>query len=223
MQRREFITLLGGVTAAWSLTAHAQQPRGLRRVSVLLGIPENDPETNSRLKAFRLGMRDAGWIEGRNVHIEYRYAGTNRDSIKKHVAELLQQAPDVILANSSPVMALLRPATNTIPIVFVVVNDPVGQGFISNLAHPDGNVTGFSFIEPEIVGKWINLLGEVKPDLSRVALMYNPDTAPYYDAYLRSFKAVPQLLRVKVDAAPVRSNADVEEASLSWLATSTRV
>jgi ABC-type uncharacterized transport system substrate-binding protein len=212
MQRREFITLLGGVTAAWSLTAHAQQPRGLRRVSVLLGIPENDPETNSRLKAFRLGMRDAGWIEGRNVHIEYRYAGTNRDSIKKHVAELIQQAPDVILANSSPVMALLRPATNTIPIVFVVVNDPVGQGFISNLAHPDGNVTGFSFIEPEIVGKWINLLGEVKPDLSRVVLMYNPDTAPYYDAYLRSFKAVPQLLRVKVDAAPVRSNADVEEA-----------
>src|SRR5947208_1870614 len=190
MQRRQFITLIGGMVIAWPLLAHGQQPQGLRRVSVLLGVPENDPETNSRLRAFRLGMRDAGWIEGRNVHIEYRY-GTDRDAIKKHVAELIRLAPDVILANSAPVMALLRPATNTIPIVFVVVNNPVGQGFISNLAHPGSNVTGFSFIEPEIVGKWINLLGDVKPDLSRVALMYNPDTAAYYDAYLRSFKALP--------------------------------
>jgi putative ABC transport system substrate-binding protein len=154
-------------------------------------------------------MRDAGWIEGRNVHIEYRY-GTDRDTIKKHVAELIRLAPDVILANSGPVMALLRPATNTIPIVFVVVNNPVGQGFISNLAHPGSNVTGFSFVEPEIVGKCINLLGDVKPDLSRVALMYNPDTAAYYDAYLSSFKALPQQFSVKVDAALVRSAADVE-------------
>jgi putative ABC transport system substrate-binding protein len=107
-------------------------------------------------------------------------------------------------------MALLQPATNRIPIVFVVVNDPVRQGFISNLAHPGGNVTGFSFIEPEIVGKWVNLLVDVKPDLSRVALMYNPDTAPYYDAYLRSFKASSQQLRVEVDAAPVQSAADIE-------------
>ena len=157
-------------------------------------------------------MRDAGWVEGRNVQIEYRYAGTDRNTIKKHVAELIRLAPDVILANSTPVMALLRPATNTIPIVFVVVNNPVGQGFISNLAHPGGNVTGFSFIEPEIVGKWIDLLRDVKPDLSQVALMYNPDTAAYYDAYLRSFKAVPQQLRVEVDEAPVRSAADIEQA-----------
>ena len=209
MRRREFITLLGGAATAWPLALRAQQPERLRRVSVLLGVPENDPETNSRLRAFRLGMRDAGWIEGSNVHIEYRY-GTDRDTIKKHVAELIRLAPDVILANSSPVMALLRPATNTIPIVFVVVNNPVGQGFISNLAHPGSNVTGFSFVEPEIVGKCINLLRDVKPDLSRVALMYNPDTAAYYDAYLSSFKALPQQFSVKVDAALVRSAADVE-------------
>jgi putative tryptophan/tyrosine transport system substrate-binding protein len=190
---------------------HAQQSEQVRRIGVLLGVPENDPETKSRLRAFRLGMRDAGWIEGRNVQIEYRYAGTDRDAIKKHVAELIQLAPDVILANSTPVMALLRPATNTIPIVFVVVNDPVGQGFIPNLAHPGSNVTGFSFIEPEIVGKWIDLL-DVKPDLSRVPLMFNPDTAAYYDAYLRSFKALPQQSRVDVDAVPVRSAADVEQA-----------
>ena len=155
---------------------------------------------------------DAGWVEGRNVQIEYRYAGTDRDTIEKHVAELIRLAPDVIVANSAPVMALLRPATNTIPIVFVVVNDPVGQGFIPNLAHPGSNVTGFSFIEPEIVGKWINLLGDVRPDLSRVALMFNPDTAAYYYAFLRSFKALAQQSRVEVDAAPVRSAADVERA-----------
>jgi len=212
MRRRELITLIGGAVAAWPLALRAQQPERLRRVSVLLGVPQNDPETKSRIRAFRLGMRDAGWVEGRNVQIEYRYAGTDRDTIKKHVAELIRLAPDVILANSTPVMALLRPATNTIPIVFVVVNNPVGQGFISNLAHPGGNVTGFSFIEPEIVGKWIDLLGDVKPDLSRVALMYNPNTAAYYDAYLRSFKALPQQLRVEVGAAPVRSAADVERA-----------
>ena len=208
MRRRDFIALIGAATT-WPFALRAQQSERLRRVSVLLGIPENDPETNSRLRAFRLGMRDAGWIEGRNVHIEYRY-GTDRDTIKKHVAELIRLAPDVILANSSPVMALLRPATDTIPIVFVVVNNPVGQGFISNLAHPGSNVTGFSFVEPEIVGKCINLLGDVKPDLSRVALMYNPDTAAYYDAYLSSFKALPQQFSVKVDAALVRSAADVE-------------
>ena len=208
MRRRDFIALIGAATT-WPFALRAQQSERLRRVSVLLGIPENDPETNSRLRAFRLRMRDAGWIEGRNVHIEYRY-GTDRDTIKKHVAELIRLAPDVILANSGPVMALLRPATNTIPIVFVVVNNPVGQGFISNLAHPGSNVTGFSFVEPEIVGKCINLLGDVKPDLSRVALMYNPDTAAYYDAYLSSFKALPQQFSVKVDAALVRSAADVE-------------
>jgi len=209
MRRRDFITLVGGVVA-WPLALRAQQSERLRRVSVLLGVPENDPETKSRLRAFRLGMRDLGWVEGRNVQIEYRYAGTDRDTIKKHVAELIRLAPDVILANSTPVMALLRPATNTIPIVFVVVNDPVGQGFISNLAHPGGNVTGFSFIEPEIVGKWVNLLVDVKPDLSRVALMFNPDTAAYYEAYLHSFKALPQQSRVEVDAAPVRSAAGIE-------------
>jgi putative ABC transport system substrate-binding protein len=212
MRRRDFTKGIVGSAVVWPLAARAQQPERLRRISVLLGVPENDPETKSRVRAFRLGMRDAGWIEGRNVQIEFRYAGTDRDIIKKHIAELIRLAPDVIVVNSSPIMALLLPATNTIPIVFVVVNYPVGQGFIPNLAHPGGNVTGFSFIEPEIVGKWINLLGDVKPDLSRVALMYNPDTAAYYDAYLRAFKALPLQLRVEVNAAPVRSTAEIERA-----------
>ncbi len=210
--RREFITLLGGAAAAWPLGASAQQPERMRRVSVLFGLVEKDPEATARIKAFRLGMRDLGWIEGRNVQLEIRFAGSNPETIKKHVTEVIRLAPDVILANTSPVMAALRPATSTIPIVFVVVNDPVGQGFISSLAHPGGNITGFSFIEFEIIGKWINLLHDIKPNLSRVALMFNPRTAPYYDGYLRSFKALPQRISVEVDAVYVRSVADVELA-----------
>ena len=115
------------------------------------------------------------------------------------------------MANSTPVMAALRPATNTVPIIFVLVNDPVGQGFVSNLKRPGSNVTGFSFIDPEIVGKWINLLSDVKPDLLRLALMFNPDTAAYYDSYLRSFRALPQQSKVEVYAAHVRSEAEIEQ------------
>jgi putative ABC transport system substrate-binding protein len=217
MQRREFITLVGGAATTWPpLAARAQQPDRMRRVSVLFGLAEKDPEAISRVKAFRLGMRDLGWIEGRNVQIEYRFAWTNLESIKesinKHVAEVVRLAPDVIVANSTAVMAALQPATSTIPIVFVVVNDPVSQGFVSNLAHPGGNITGFSFIEPEMVGKWVDLLGDVKPNLSRVALMFNPDSVPYFDVYLRSFKALPQQTSVEVEAVHVRSVADVELA-----------
>jgi putative ABC transport system substrate-binding protein len=157
-------------------------------------------------------MRDLGWINGRNVQIEIRFAGSNPDLIKEHVAQVVRLAPDVIVANSIPVMSALHPATSTIPIVFAVVANPVGQGFISNLAHPGGNITGFSFIEPEIIGKWINLLSDVKPDLSRVALMFNPDTAPYYGAYLQSFKTLPQRNSVEIEAVHVRSTTEIEMA-----------
>ena len=212
MRRREFISLLSGTVVAWPLVARAQQLERMRRVSVLLGLTEKDPEQNARLKAFRLGMRDLGWIEGRNVQFEYRFAGADLALINQHVAELIRLVPDVIVANSSPVLGALRTATSTIPIVFVIVNDPVGQGFISNLTQPGGNITGFSFIEREIVGKWINLLSDVKPNLSRVALMFNPDTAPYYDLYLRSFKALPQHSSVAVDPVHVRSVAEIDSA-----------
>jgi len=210
MRRRDFVTLLGGTVAAWPLAVQAQKLAQTQRVSVLLGLAENDPLQNARLKAFRLGMRDLEWIEGRNIQIEYRFAGANLALMSQHVAELIRSAPDAIVANSTPILAALRTATSTIPIVFVIVNDPVGQGFIPNLAHPGGNVTGFSFIEPEILGKWINLLRDVKPDLSRVALMFNPDTAPYYDRYVRSYKS--SQLSVAVDPMHVRSVAEVDLA-----------
>ena len=210
VRRRDFIKIVAGSTAGWPLAVQAQNTNRVRRVGALLGTLENDPETKSRVRAFRIGMRDAGWAEGRNIQIEFRYAGVDRNIINEHVAELIRSSPDVILANSTPVVAALRPATKTIPIVFVVVNNPVGQGFVSNLTHPGGNVTGFSFIEPEIVGKWIDLLTDVKADLSRLALMFNPDTAGYYDAYIRSFRAQRKQSKADVYAAHVRSEAEVE-------------
>jgi putative tryptophan/tyrosine transport system substrate-binding protein len=205
MKRREFIKVIAGSAVGWPLAAQAQLDR-IRRVSILLGIPENDPETKSRIRGFQLGMRDAGWVEGRNVHIECRYA-TDREAINKHVAEVIRSAPDVILANSTPVMTALRPATNTIPIVFVVVNNPVGQGFISNLTNPGGNVTGFSFIEPEIVGKWINLLSDVKPDLPTFA----------HSKYCRSNPRSRSMQRT----CGVKLNSS--ERSQEWLASSVLV
>ena len=212
MRRRDFITLIGGTAATWPPAVWAQRTDRMRTVSMLLGLAEKDPEAINRVKAFRSGMRDLGWIEGRNVQIESRFAGTNPESINKNVTEVVRLAPDVIVANSSAVMFALRPATSTIPIVFAVVSDPVGQGFISNLAHPGGNITGFSFIDIDMVGKWVNLLRDVKPNLSRVVLMFNPHTAPYFDAYLRSFKALPQQTSVEVEAVHVRSVGDVELA-----------
>src|SRR4051812_24627633 len=124
--RREFITVLGGAAAAWPIAARGQQPDRIRRVALLLGIGEDDAEARSRVRAFQQGLRDLGWSEGRNVHIEYRFAASDPDRIKQHVTELVTEAPDVIVANSTPVLAALRQATNSIPIVFAVVNDPVG-------------------------------------------------------------------------------------------------
>ena len=212
MKRRDFIKVVAGSAAAWPLVARAQQGERTRRVTVLLGLDEQDPEAQKRVKAFRVGMRDLGWIEGRNIQIEYRFAGSNLELINKYVAEVIGLTPDVIVANTTPVMSALRAATSTIPIVFAMVNDPVGQGFLSSLAHPGGNITGFTFLDFAIIGKWVNLLNDVKPDLSRVTLMFNPDTSPYYDAYLRSFEALPKQTSVEVQAAHMRSAAEVDLA-----------
>ena len=184
----------------------------MRRVGVLLPFDENDPEVINRVKQFRLGMRDLDWIEGRSVLIDFRFTGANSESISRGVTELIKTAPEVIVSYATPGLTAVRRATTTIPIVFVNVTDPVGQGVIASLAHPGGNITGFSFIEPEIVGKWINLLSDVKPGLSQVALMFNPDTAPFFDPYYRSFKAMPQQSSVEVDVAHVHTAGEIVSA-----------
>ena len=143
-------------------------------MGVLLPFDENDPEATNRVKQFRLGMRDLNWIEGRDLLIDFRFAGANSESIASRVAELIKAAPEVIVSYATPGLAAVRRATSTIPIVFVNVTDPLGQGVVPSLAHPGGNITGFSFIESEIVGKWINLLSDVKSGLSRATLMFIP-------------------------------------------------
>ena len=210
MKRREFITLLGGA-AAWPLVARAQQGERVRRIGVLM-VSADDPEGQARVTALKQGLQNLGWTDGRNIQIETRFGGADAGRIRVQAAELVALAPDVLVGQGTPVVRALRQATSSIPIVVATVNDPVEQGFVSSLAHPGGNITGFSFIDFQMVGKWLEMLKEAAPGVSRAVLMFNPDTAPYYYLYLRSFEAEPRSIAVEVTAAPVRNTAEIEEA-----------
>jgi putative tryptophan/tyrosine transport system substrate-binding protein len=215
MRRREFIAGLGGA-AAWPLVARAQQAERndqTRHIGVLLGATEErDPEAQARIAAFRRGLEALGWYEGRNIHIDYRFGGGNADRIRTQVTELVNSAPDLIVANSSAVIAELRRVTSTIPVVFAVVNEPVGQGFVASLAHPGGNITGFSLIEFEMVGKWMELLKEMAPSIRRTTLLFNPLTAPYYVSILDKLGTVPAMLKTELTIATVQSGPQIELA-----------
>jgi putative tryptophan/tyrosine transport system substrate-binding protein len=187
MRRRDF--LVGAGLAGWPLCASAQPPARVRHVAVLLGIAENDPETEARLSAFQAGLAELGWSEGRNVKIDYRFGAADRERIRAYASELVAMGPDVIVANTTLAVAALKQTTDTIPIIFAVVNDPVGQGFITNLQRPGGNITGFTFIDFEMIGKWLGLLSELSPPIAKVGLMFGAATAPYYHSYLRAFEA----------------------------------
>jgi ABC-type uncharacterized transport system substrate-binding protein len=209
--RRDLITLAGGA-AAWPLAARAQQGERVRRIGFLQGLAESDPEAQARTAAFRQELEALGWTEGRNIRIDYRFAGGSAARVQAYAAELVNSAPDLIVAHSSPVVAALKQATNIIPIVIAVVNDPLGQGFVTSLARPGGNITGFAFVEFTMVGKWLELLKEMAPGVRRVALMFNPQTAPYYAIYLREFGTVPAPPATELAAAPVRDEAEIEAA-----------
>ena len=211
MRRRDFIRILGGLALAFATKAHAQRADPTRRVGVILALAENDPEAQSRIQAFRFGLRDLDWLEGRNIHIDYRYSTGEPAQIKQQAKELVSLAPDVIVGNGTPVLVALRQATTSIPIVFSIVNDPMGQGFVSSMSRPGGNITGFSFIDFPIIGKWVGLLKDVFPNLSRVALMFDPDTSPYYDVYLRSLERLPRPIGVDINATPVRNDMEIEQ------------
>ena len=175
MKRRQFITLLGGA-AAWPLAAHAQQ--GQRRVAVLIAIPETDPEGQLRIAAFRGGLQNLGWIEGRNIQIDYRWSTGNAERLKAAAAELVGLRPDVIFAGNTTAVIALQRATSTLPIVFVQVADPVARGLVASLARPGGNITGFALYEYAIAAKWVEILRELAPRTAHIGVIYDPANAP---------------------------------------------
>ena len=200
MRRREFITLFGGAAATWPLAAHAQKAGRIRRIGVLMSFAANDPEGLLRAAALEDGLRTLGWINGHNIRIEYRWAG-NPEALRTDAAELAVMAPDLILANSTPVMAVLREHRPRVPIVFTQVTDPVGEGLVPNLAHPGGHLTGFTNFEFSIGSKWLETLKQVAPGVTQVAIVFNPQTAPFaglfwppIEAAAPTFAVVPKLV-----------------------------
>jgi putative tryptophan/tyrosine transport system substrate-binding protein len=216
MRRRQFITLLGGVTAAWPLAARAQQGERMRRVGILMGYVENDPEFRVRLDAIIQGLAQAGWIEGRDIRLDVRWTNVDVGRTQVLAKELIALQPDVLVAATTLPTAALHQQTRTLPIVFASVADPVGEGFVVSLARPGGNITGFISEEASLVGKELELLKEIAPRLTKVAIMFNPDTAPGGGGYyLGSFDAVAKSLGVEPILIRVKSDSDIEAAAAS--------
>ena len=210
MRRREFIAGLGGA-AVWPLTARAQQSERVRRVAVLMAHKEDDPEYQKYMGAFRQGLLKLGWIEGQNVRIDARWGALDDADQRQHSAkELLALEPDIILTQNTPPTGSMLQQTRTVPVIFVVVADPVGSGFVGSLARPGGNATGFTVMEPTTSAKWLELLKEIAPRINRAAFLFNPATAPFADYYLTAFTAAAASLGVQATAAPVHSEPELE-------------
>jgi putative ABC transport system substrate-binding protein len=210
MKRREFMLLLGGVAAAWPLGAEAQQPERTRRLGVLMGWAENDPQAQLRLSVFKERLAALGWAEGRNLKIEVRRTEADVDRASAFAKELTALQPDVIMSGTTPATAALQRETRTIPIVFAAASDPVGSGFVKTLARPGGNITGFINLESSLVEKWLQLLKEIAPRVTRAAVMFNPQTAPYAEYYLQPLNAVAANIGVKTITATASSEAEIE-------------
>ena len=211
MRRREFITLLGGGAAAWPLAAGAQQLRPMRRIAVLLNLSQSDPDAQRRLAAFRDTLVKLGWTEGRNATIDVRLSD-DAASVQSAVSELVGLRPDVILATATNVLTEFRRTTHDIPIVFVLVSDPVGQGFVDSLAHPGGRITGFTSFEFSMAGKWLETLKEATPQLTRAMLIFNPETAPYGEKYVPPLQSAAQSMAVEGLAFRVHNLSEIENA-----------
>jgi putative ABC transport system substrate-binding protein len=211
MQRRDVITLLGSAAAAWPLAARTQQGERIRRIGVLMYSVADDPGGQSQLAAFQQGLQEAGWVVGRNVTIAARWAAADVEAMKRFAAELVGLQPDLILTGSTPATAAMLLATRTVPVIFVLVADPVGSGFVASLPRPGGNVTGFTPIVGSLGGKWAQLLKEIAPRITRVTLSFNPATAAtFIESFLIPFKAAAASLGMDALIAPVNDMNELE-------------
>jgi ABC-type uncharacterized transport system substrate-binding protein len=211
LRRRQFIRLLGSATVGWPLAAQAQQPERMRLIGILLGIAKDDPDYQPWISAFRQALQELGWIEGRNVRMDIRWATADPGEIRKQAAELVALAPDVILAPGTTTVGPLMQATRTVPIVFPIIADPVAGGFIDSLARPGRNATGFMLFEYSIGGKWLELLKQIAPGVTRVAVLGDPNT-PTGPAQFGVIQAVAPMLRVEVSAFNKRDADEIERA-----------
>jgi putative ABC transport system substrate-binding protein len=212
MRRREFITLLGGAAVAWPLAARAQQSDRMRRIAVLMNNAEDDPEGQARAAAFRQGLQALGWSEGKNLRIDWHWTAGDVGRIRSDVTKLAAHPPDIIVANGRPILSEAVQVIPSIPIVFVLLTDPVGQGFISSLARPGGYVTGFSFFEYAMFGKSLELLKKVAPAVTRVGFIFNPDMTAFYDQFLPAFETDARQYSIKLTVARVGTKAEIDAA-----------
>jgi putative tryptophan/tyrosine transport system substrate-binding protein len=212
VKRRDFISLLGGAAAVWPLAARAQQPAGIRRVGVLMNLSENDLEAQRLVTAFREGLAQLGWVDGRNLRMDYRWASGDVGRIRAFAKELVELSPDIIVGYATPSVVALQQETRSVPIVFLSVTDPVGQGLVASLAHPGGNITGFAVFEFSLGTKWMEALKQIVPGLRRVTTIFNPKTAPYYPLYLRAIEKAASSFAVEPIVIEVHDDAEIERA-----------
>ncbi|HLZ06569.1 MAG TPA: ABC transporter substrate-binding protein [Bradyrhizobium sp.] len=210
MKRRNFIVLIGSAAVAWPVAARAQQVERARRIGLLTGLAESEPSIARNIQEFRLALEKLGWIEGQNLQLTIRYAAGDIDQARVLARELVGQQPDLIVGHTTPVAAALQQATHTIPVILVSVTDPVANGFVTSLARPGGNITGFTNYEFGMGAKWLEILRQIAPGTRRVSLMLNPDTGSYYVNYLHSVESVAVASAVQATLTPVRDAREIE-------------
>ena len=210
IRRREFLSTLGTAAAAWPLSARARQGERVRRVGVLMRVADDDLSAPADVQTFQRGLEKLGWMAGRNILIDYRWAAGSSERAQALAKELVELKPDALVVYGTPMLDAARRSTKTIPIVFAMVSDPVGQGFVVSLARPGGNATGFTSFEFSIGGKWLELIKEMSPGVKRAEVMFNPITAPYGTSYLHSVESAAQSFAVDITSAPIHDDSDIE-------------
>jgi len=215
MRRRNFIKVVAGSAIAWPLITRAQQSERVRRIGIVMGFTESDPAAQAQVNGFRQQLRKLGWIEGVNIHIDYRYPADDPIRIRAVAAELLGLAPDLIVSSTNMVTSILKSEVRAVPLLFLQVSDPIGSGFVTNLVRPTGNVTGFDNFEPSMDGKWLETLKEIAPNIERVGFILNPETSPNV-GFLHTAEAAAPLLKVKVSALGVHNRDEIEHSVTSF-------